>query len=68
MQNLARAGLGILRTNKVGVVGCFQVVRLGLAVVIEIRPSIVALDTQQQQIGIIAIDVIFFVFWRVGLL
>ena len=47
MQNLARAGLGILRTNKVGVVGCFQVVRLGLAVVIEIRPSIVALDTQQ---------------------
>ena len=48
--------------------GCLQVVRLGLAAVIEIRPLIVALDTQQQQIGIVAIDVIFFVFWRVGLL
>ena len=42
--------------------GCLQVVRLGLAAVIEIRPLIVALDTQQQQIGIVAIDVIFLYF------
>ena len=47
--NVARAVLGILRTNKLGFVGCLQVVRLGLAAVIEIRPLIVALDTQQQQ-------------------
>jgi len=64
--NLARAGLGILRTNKVGVVSCLQVARLGLAVAVEIASLIIAFDTQQQQIGIVAIG-LFFVFWRDGL-
>ena len=64
--NIARAGLGILRTNKVGVVGCLQVANLGLAAAAEIASLIVALGTQQQQIAIVAIDELF-VFWRDGL-
>ena len=64
--NVARAGLGILRTNKVGVVSCLQVANLGLAAAAEIASLIFALGTQQQQIAIVAIDELF-VFWRDGL-
>ena len=58
--NVARVGFGILRTKKIGIVGCLQVFRLGLAAVIEIRPLIVVLGTQSQHIGIVAIDVFLF--------
>ena len=64
--NVARASFGVLCTNKVGVVGCLQVANLGLATAAELAPLIVAFGTQQQQIGIVSIDVLF-VFWRYGL-